>query len=90
MMIMNDYNYDIRLNKSKYQLFRIIDKEFPFLLIKFYDKYKKILYRFDIEFVRFIFELVTIKSKYNRIFLSIYNVINDEYQNNLKTNMYLN
>ena len=76
--------------ERKYKLFSVIDKRYPLLLIKFYDKHKKVLHQHDTEFIRFLMARTKVKAENNEVFNQIYSLMQKEQQQWQKTTMFLN
>ena len=76
--------------ERKYKLFSVIDKRYPLLLIKFYDKHKKVLHQHDAEFIRFLMARTKVKAENNEVFNQIYSLMQKEQQQWQKTTMFLN
>lgn len=73
----------------KYRLFSVIDRRFPTLLVRFYDKHKRLLHTYDEDFIRFLFRRMKIKARHNDVFRQIYDVMEDERQKMLKVSMFM-
>ena len=74
----------------KYRLFSVIDNRFPTLLVRFYDKHKRMLHQYDEDFIRFLFRRMKFKAKHNEIFRQIYETMEAERQKMLKVSMFMN